>query len=87
MVKASAMYAEGRGFDSQAGIFPDFCSIGRGNCRAGVDLCCLSLTVVLWIGILFLLSNNNIQYVTMYRALDPQCVYILNRMYNPFPTQ
>ena len=24
LVKASAMYAEGRGFESRAGIFPDF---------------------------------------------------------------
>ena len=55
MVKASAMYAEGRGFESRAGVFPDF--FYRDICLAGVDLCCLRLIVTLWVGILFLLSS------------------------------
>ena len=54
MVKASAVYAEGCGFGSSTVIFPDF--FCRGICRAGVNLCCLSLIVTLWVGMPFLLS-------------------------------
>ena len=46
MVKVSGMYAGGRGFESHVGISPDF--FCRGICRAGADLCCLSLIVTLW---------------------------------------
>ena len=37
MVWASALRAEGRGFDSRGGTFPDF--FCQGICCAGVDLC------------------------------------------------
>ena len=57
---ASAMYAEGRGFESHAGIFPDF--FCRGICCAGVDLCCLSLIITLRVGMLFLLSCASIPF-------------------------
>ena len=52
IVWASALHAEGRGFKSRAGTFPDFCC--RGICCAGVGLCCLCLIVTLWLGKLFL---------------------------------
>ena len=52
MVLASALHAEGRGFESRAGTFPDF--FCWGICCAGVDLCYLSLIVTFWVGKLFL---------------------------------
>ena len=54
IVWASAVHAEGRGFDSRAGTFRNFFCRSIGC--AGVDLCCLSLIVTLWIGKLFFLS-------------------------------
>ena len=47
-----ALHAECRGFDSRAGPFPDFYCWDI--CFPGVDLCCLSLIVTLWVGKLFL---------------------------------
>ena len=43
VVKAHAMYYEGRGFDSCATTFPKF--FCQGICHAEVDLCCLSLSL------------------------------------------
>ena len=48
----SALHAEGCGFESHADTFPVF--FCWGICCAGVDLCCLSLIVTLWVGKLFL---------------------------------
>ena len=49
------MYAENRELDSRGGIIPDFFYLGL--CRAFVDLCCVSLIVKFWLGIMFLLSK------------------------------
>ena len=79
VVKVHAMYEEGRGLDSRASTFPNF--FCRGICRAEVNLCCLSLIVTLWVGILFLLSYNDIQLTYVPSNQSPVCVYMfLNRL-------
>ena len=54
VVWASALHTKGRGFDSRDGTFLDF-FFCLGICCAGVDFCCLSLTVPIWVGKIFLL--------------------------------
>ena len=51
-IQETAMFAEGHGFDSDNATFPIF-SVGV---FAIDDLCCLSLVVILLVGLLFLLS-------------------------------
>ena len=50
MVWPSALHTEGCGLESRTGTYPVF--FCRGICCAGVDLCCLhvSLIVTLWVG-------------------------------------
>ena len=64
MIWASALHAEGRGFDSRTGIFHFLC---RGICCEKVDLCCLSLTVTLLVGKLFFLSHYNVVNIVIFK--------------------
>ena len=77
LAKASAMYAERRGLESHAGKFPDF--FCRVICRARVHLCCLSLIVTLWVGILFLPSYIWYSVDIVLSNRSPVCLYVLEQ--------
>ena len=61
------LYAEGHGYDSCDDTFPDFFLLEL--CHAGVDLCCLSLIVTIWLGKLFFLSYS----IDLYQVFNPLC--------------
>ena len=60
MVNSFVMYTKGRGLDSHSSTLPScFC---QGICLAGVNSCCLSLTVTLWVRKLSLLSYTGFSF-------------------------
>ena len=85
MVWASALHAEGRGFESRAGTFPDFFCRGVGvfAVRESIILSEFNCGILGWKAVHFVFIN--IFSRPLCRAIDLQCVYMfLYRCMVPF---